>query len=64
MRNRPQTIRLIPRARTRRVFSFRDDPQSHPPTPFGMLFRIVVTMTIAIAIALAIEHLAANPGGG
>ena len=46
------------RAHALRLARLRDNPVSHLPTPLSMLFRLVVTMTIAISVATAISYLA------
>ncbi|HMN71100.1 MAG TPA: hypothetical protein PKA55_04430 [Rhodoblastus sp.] len=50
------------RAQSLRLRRFRDNPISHLPTPFGMLFRLIVTMSIAVALAMMISHLGPQLG--
>ena len=62
MSNRSQILVRRKRAPALRLSRFRDDPVSHLPTPFSMLFRLIVTMSIAVALALTISHFAQRLG--
>lgn len=58
MSNRSKLFVRQKRAHALRLARFRDNPVSHLPTPFSMLFRLAATMTIAVSVATAISYLA------
>lgn len=63
MSNRSQLFVRQKRAHALRLARFRDNPVSHLPTPFSMLFRLIATMTIAVSIAMAINYFATRTAG-